>query len=90
MRVKPFTTTAATKTVLLDALALAFEKGAIRIPNDATLIAELEAFEMKGTPSGMLRYSAPSGMHDDCVMSLALAWSVAAKPAPRPARSFQG
>jgi hypothetical protein len=25
-------------------------------------------------PSGTLRYGAPSGMHDDMVMSLALAW----------------
>jgi hypothetical protein len=90
MRVKPFTTTSASKTVLIDALALAFEKGSIRIPNDPTLIAELEAYEMERTQAGTLRYSAPSGMHDDCVISLALAWSVAAKPAPRPIRSYQG
>ena len=76
--------------MLIDGLALAFERGAIRIPNDPVLVAELEAYEMKRTPGGMLTYSAPSGMHDDCVMSLALAWSVAAKPPPRPARSFQG
>ena len=29
---------------------------------------------MERLPSGMLRYSAPEGMHDDTVMSLALAW----------------
>jgi len=25
-------------------------------------------------PSGMVRYSAPDGLHDDMVISLALAW----------------
>ena len=53
---------------------LAFERGEIKIIPDPVLIAELQAFEMERLPSGMLRYSAPSGYHDDCVMSLALAW----------------
>ena len=34
-----------------------------------------QAYEMDKTPSGMVRYGAPEGMHDDCVMSLALAWA---------------
>ena len=72
--VQPFTTTNATKTQAIDALALAFERGEIRIPNDAVLIAELQAYEMERLPSGLMRYSAPDGLHDDCVMSLALAW----------------
>ena len=29
---------------------------------------------MQRLPSGMMRYSAPDGMHDDTVMALALAW----------------
>ena len=73
--VQPFTTTNATKASIVDALALAFERGDIRIPNDATLIAELQAFEMDKLPSGLIRYAAPEGLHDDCVMSLALAWA---------------
>lgn len=77
MPVVPFTTTNATKTAAIDALALAFERGDIRIINDATLIAELQAFEMEKLPSGMLRYSAPDNMHDDMVISLALAWQSA-------------
>jgi phage FluMu gp28-like protein len=72
--VQPFTTTNATKTQAIDSLALAFERGEIRIPNDAVLIAELQAYEMERLPSGLMRYSAPAGMHDDTVMSLALAW----------------
>lgn len=72
--VQPFQTTNASKAAAVDALALAFERGDIRILNDPLLIGELQAYEMERLPSGMLRYSAPSGMHDDCVMSLALAW----------------
>jgi hypothetical protein len=72
--VQPFTTTNATKAQAIDALSLAFERNEIRIINDPVLINELQAYEMQRLPSGMLKYSAPDGLHDDCVMSLALAW----------------
>jgi len=39
------------------------------------LIGELQAFEAVKTPSGMMRYSAPAGLHDDMVMALAFAWA---------------
>lgn len=72
----PFVTTNPSKTKAIDDLALAFETESIEILNDLVLIGELQAYEMERLPSGMLRYQAPEGMHDDCVMSLALAWSV--------------
>ncbi len=72
--VLPFTTTNATKTRAIDELGMAFERGEIEILNDLILVGELQAYEMERLPSGMLRYSAPSGMHDDCVMALAMAW----------------
>ena len=78
--VQPFTTTNASKAEAVDALALASEKGEIQIPNDPALIGELQAFEATRLPSGMLRYAAPEGMHDDMVISLALAWQGVAKP----------
>ena len=80
--VQPFTTTAATKQRAIDALALAFERGDIRILRDEVLIAELQAFEMKRLPSGHIRYAAPEGMHDDTVMALALAWWAVAETKP--------
>ena len=45
-------------------------------------IEELDAFEFSVTDSGNVRTSAPSGMHDDCVIALALAaWELGpAKP----------
>lgn len=72
--VVPFTTTSASKSVAIDALALAFERGAIRIIPDPVLIGELQAYEAERLPSGMMRYGAPAGIHDDTVMALALAW----------------
>lgn len=73
--VTPFQTTNATKTAAIDALALAFEQDAIKIINDPVMVGELQAYEMERLPSGLLRYSAPEGMHDDCVMSLAIGWT---------------
>lgn len=73
--VRPFTTTNATKAVIIDALALAFERDDIRILAHPMLVAELLAYEATRLPSGLTRYAAPESMHDDCVMALALAWS---------------
>ena len=72
--VQPFVTTNATKKQIIDGLALAFERGSISIPDNPVLIAELQAYEMERTAHGNYRYNAPSGMHDDAVISLALAW----------------
>ena len=71
----PFTTTNASKAIAIDALALAFERGTVQIPADPVLIGELQAYEQERLPSGMMRYNAPEGMHDDMVIALALAWS---------------
>jgi len=85
--VRRFDTTQVSKAVIIQGLELAFERGTIRIPpddapggdaNGSALIAELESYEQERLQSG-IRYGAPSGGHDDCVMSLALAWSHAAR-----------
>ncbi len=69
-----FTTTNTTKAELIDALALAFEQGDLQIVNDPILVGELQAYEGKRQPSGLVIYGAPAGMHDDGVIALALAW----------------
>lgn len=71
--VRPFQTTNASKAQIIDGLSLAFERGEIEILADPVTIGELQAYEMERLPSGTFRYSAPSGMHDDTVMSLAFA-----------------
>ena len=75
LRIQPFTTANASKAQAIEALALAFERGDIRIPNDPVLVSELVAYQAEKLPSGQLRYGAPSGQHDDTVMALAMAWT---------------
>ena len=74
VHVIPFHTTNATKSQLIDGLALAFESGAIRILPDLVQLSELQSYESARTATGMVTYSAPDGMHDDTVIALALAW----------------
>jgi len=70
-----FATTATSKPPLIEALAVAMEKREIAFPNLPDLVGELEAYQMKVNPvTNRATYSAPEGMHDDMVMSLALAW----------------
>ncbi len=75
LRIEPFTMTNAIKTQTIESLALAFERGDIRIPNDPVIIGELLGYQAERLPSGLLRYGARSGQHDDTVMALAMAFS---------------
>lgn len=70
-----FKTTLASKVTVIEQLQLAFEQGRLTIPDDDTLVAELEAYTLEPSRAGHYRYHAPPGLHDDCVMALALAWS---------------
>ena len=72
--VQSFHTSAASKTQAIEALSLAFEQGAVRLPSVQWLIDELLAFDQERLPSGSMRYCAPRGGHDDGVMALAIAW----------------
>ncbi|MDD2252349.1 MAG: hypothetical protein PHQ10_05220, partial [Dehalococcoidales bacterium] len=74
LNIVPFTTTSATKQAIIQNLQAAFENGQILVLDEPVLIGELLSFESKRNQSGGFSYSAPSGMHDDCVMSLAIAW----------------
>lgn len=69
-----FATTASSKPQIINSLALAFEQADIHIPDDPVLMGELQAYTLERLPGGTFRYNAPSGLHDDCVMALALAW----------------
>lgn len=72
--VLPFTTSASSKGPLIEALALALERGELTLLDDPTLIEELESYSMERLASGRFRYAAPAGQHDDTVIALALAW----------------
>lgn len=77
-----WTATQATKQAMVEQLALAFEQGQLKILRDPVQLAELQAFEATRTPSGLMRYAAPEGQHDDTVIALGLAW-LAARPQQR-------
>lgn len=62
------------KQQLMEGLAAAIHKSEISYPK-GVIVDELEIFEYELTRTGV-RYSAPVGMHDDCVCSLALAWHI--------------
>jgi hypothetical protein len=74
-KVKGFTTTQQSKNDIIENLKLSFEDGLVNIPPEHVwpeLHLELATFTYKVLPSGKLSYSAPDGLHDDIVMSLAL------------------
>ena len=74
LSVQGFTTTNATKAQAIQSLELAFERGDINILDNEMQTAELMAYESEKLPSGLIRYGAPEGMHDDCVMAMAIGW----------------
>lgn len=63
--------TSPSKQRLMEGLAVAIQRREVTFP-EGPISAELEAFEYVYTRTGV-RYSAPEGMHDDCVCALALA-----------------
>lgn len=61
------------------------EHAKVKLLNYEIQKKELLAFEEKGTTNGSFSYSAPSGLHDDCVMALAMAWDACSKMNGTPA-----
>lgn len=64
--------TSTSKQQLMEGLQSAIHQGKIGYP-DGIISQELEIFEYQYGATGV-KYSAPSGYHDDAVMALALAW----------------
>ncbi len=80
--VRPFMTTAQSKGPLIENLALALERNEYQLLNDEVLISELLAYRLTRMPSGMWKYEAPAGGHDDTVIATALSlWGVTNSPA---------
>ena len=75
IRLRDFNTSNASKAEIIERLAAAFDHRALAIYDDRNLVEELQAYEASRLDSGAMRYGAPEGVHDDMVMSLALAWT---------------
>jgi len=72
--VHSFKYTSTSKQQLMEGLAAAIHQRRVIFP-DGVIKAELESFEYQMTGTGV-KYTAPVGLHDDCVNALALAWSM--------------
>lgn len=72
--VHSFKYTSTSKQQLMEGLAAAIHQRRVVFP-DGTIRAELESFEYQMTGTGV-KYTAPPGLHDDCVNALALAWAM--------------
>jgi hypothetical protein len=76
-----FTFTAKSRMDLLTNLQLLIEQQKIKLPNDPTLISQLKSFEYILGDKGKVSAGCDDALHDDCVMSLALAvYNVPDKP----------
>jgi len=80
--VQPYKFTNESKKMLVQSLMMSLEQEKIRMlnkedPNGSIQFNEMVIFEYEMTSSGLIRYQAPEGFHDDCVFGLALAnWGV--------------
>jgi len=76
-QIEPFVTSNKRKAEIIEGLILDLNEGNIKIPSKElfpALYNELSVFTYEYNPkSRSVRYGAPNGHHDDCVMSLALA-----------------
>ena len=69
--IEGFKFTSTSKQQLMEGLVTSIQQGNVKYP-DGILVDELSIFEYVYTANGV-KYSAPNGMHDDCVCALALA-----------------
>lgn len=78
--VTPWTSSNSAKTALINHLAIGLERGLVRLMDLDVQTNELLAFEYQLSASRNVIMSAPKGMHDDCVMGLALSYWGASNP----------
>ncbi len=81
LQIEPYRFTEQSRKDLLTNLQLVLEQGKIRIPNDERLVAELKSMQYHLSERGTLKIQVPDSMHDDMIMSLALAcWQLPTNP----------
>lgn len=87
IRIEDFKFTNKSKQELISKLSLFIEQRGIEIPKEDVIIDELEAYAYSTTDAGNISYSAPTGLHDDCVVSLSLAvWALSDPEKENPRR----
>jgi hypothetical protein len=79
--VEGFKFSQSSKQQIMEGLAAAIQQRTVTIP-DGPLVSELESYTYEYTKAGV-RYTCPSGLHDDGVCALALAVHARSTPRPR-------
>ncbi len=79
-QVERFMFSAESKQQLIDRLNVGLAARAVQFPPHKALLSELRGFEYAPGGPGRLKMAAASGGHDDCVISLALAFFAAPSP----------
>jgi hypothetical protein len=75
-RADPYSFTAKSKAALIDNLSLSLEQRKVKLLTAQVFpeaIEELESYQYAVSEQGNVKMNSPSGVHDDCVISLALA-----------------
>ncbi len=79
--IEPYRFNTKSRMDLLKNLQILLEQDKIKIPNDPLLINELKSAQYSLTNAGNITVQVPDGMHDDMIMSLALAvWGIPDRP----------
>lgn len=77
LNIRPYRFSNASKQKLINNLRLLIMQGSIKwspdIENALMFKYELECYQIEKTKTGLITYNAPKGIHDDCVISAALA-----------------
>jgi hypothetical protein len=83
LRVEGFKFNENSRKDLLNNLAIKIEQNKIKIPETTVLVDELQSFHYELSERGKIQLKVPEGLHDDTVMSLALAcWNLPDNPLP--------
>jgi hypothetical protein len=81
INISPFIFTYNSRNELLTNLQILLEQDKIKIPDDPELIKQLEGARWDTTSNGRTRITVPDDIHDDRLMSLALAvWELPIRP----------
>ena len=81
LSVEGYKFTEVSRRQLLDNLQLLLAQDRIKLPNDPALIAELQSLSFSLSERGVVSLRVPENLHDDYIMSLALAcWQLPTNP----------
>jgi hypothetical protein len=83
LNIESFKFTEESRQFLLENLMILLEQDKIKIPDDPILKNELKSAQYQLGERGKVKIVVPEGLHDDCLMSLALAvWDLPSNPMP--------